>query len=53
MLEASIFRLLPPVHGRNLVGDTGDVSPHFFRRGGHNMPCPPAFFSLAFAFGEV
>jgi len=22
------------MHGRNLVGDTGDVSPHFFRRGG-------------------
>jgi len=21
--------------------------------GGHNMPCPPTFFSLAFAFGEV
>jgi len=21
-------------HGRNLVGDTGDVFPHFFRRGG-------------------
>ena len=26
-------------------GDAGDVSPHFFRRGGHNMPCPPTFFS--------
>ena len=32
-------------HGSNLVGDTGDVSPHYFRRGGHNIPCPPTFFS--------
>jgi len=31
------------IHGRNLVGDTGDVSPHFFRRGGQNMACPPTF----------
>jgi len=30
-------------HGRNLVGDTGDVSPHFFRWRGHNMRCPPTF----------
>jgi len=36
-------------HGRNLVVDTGDVSPHFFRRGGHNMLCPPTFFSLLFS----
>jgi len=35
-------------HGRNLVGDTGDVSPQFFRRGGHNMPCPPHFFLFRF-----
>jgi len=28
------------------------MSPHFFRRG-HNMPCPPTFFSLGFVFGEV
>jgi len=27
---------------------TGDVYPHFFRQGGHNMPCPPTFFSLGF-----
>jgi len=40
-------------HGRNLMGDTGDVSPHFSRRGGHNMPCPPTFFSLGSVFGEV
>jgi len=40
-------------HGCNLVGDTGDVPPHFFRLGGHNMPCPPTFFSLGFVFGEV
>jgi len=31
------------VHGRNLVGDTGDVSRLFFGRGGHNMPCSPTF----------
>jgi len=30
-------------HGRNLVGDTGDVSPHFFRWGEYNMRCPPLF----------
>ena len=30
-------------HGRNFVGDTGDVSPRFFRWGGYNMPCPPTF----------
>jgi len=29
------------------------MSPHFFRRGGHNMQCPPTFFSLGFVFGEV
>jgi len=40
-------------HGHNLVGDTGDVSPQFFRRGGHNMSCPPTFFSLDFVSGEV
>jgi len=34
------------LHGRNLVGNTGDVSPHFFRRLGHNMPCHPHFFFL-------
>ena len=41
------------MHERNLVGDTGDVSPHFFRRGGHDMPCVPHFFLLGFVFGEV
>jgi len=30
-------------HGRNLVGDTGDVTPNFFKWGGHNMRCPPLF----------
>ena len=41
-------------HGRNLVGDTGDVSPPLFQTGGgHNMPCPPTFFSLGFVFGEI
>jgi len=43
--------IAPLNHGHNLVGDTGDVSPHFFRRGGHNMPCLPTFFSLGFLFG--
>jgi len=32
-------------HGRNLVWDTGDVSAHFFRRGGIIRHVPP-FFSL-------
>jgi len=27
-------------HERNFVGDAGDVSAHFFRRGGYNTPCP-------------
>jgi len=40
-------------HGRNLVGDTGDVCPPLFQTGGHNMPCPPTFFSLDFVIGEV
>jgi len=40
-------------HGRNLVEDTGDVSPHFFRRGDIICHVPPAFFSLSFVFGEV
>jgi len=39
-------------HGRNLVGDTGDVSPHFFRRG-DIISRVPHFFSLGFVFGEV
>jgi len=34
--------------GENLVGDTGDVSPHFFRREGHNMPCPTHIFLFRF-----
>jgi len=34
-------------------GDTSPVYPHFFRRGGHNMPCPLHFFSSGFVFGEV
>jgi len=37
-------------HVRNLVGDTRDMSPHFSRRGGHNMHCPPTFFSLGCVF---
>jgi len=43
--------LLPPTyHGHNLVGN---VSPHFFRRGRHDMLYPPHFFLLGFVFGEV
>jgi len=38
------------VHGRNLVGDTVDVSPPLFYTGGHNMSCPLHFFLLGFAF---
>ena len=41
------------LHGHNLVGDTGDVSPHFFRWGWYNTPCPPTFFSWGCVFGEV
>ena len=40
-------------HGRDLVEDTGDVSPPLFQTGRQNMPCPSTFFSLGFAFGEV
>jgi len=40
-------------HERNLVGDTGDMYPHFFRWGRYNMLCPSHFFSLGFVFGEV
>jgi len=42
------------VHGRSLVGDTGDVSPPLFQTGG-GIIChvPPTFFSLGFVFGEV
>ena len=32
-----------PTHGRNLVGDAGDVSPHFFRRGDIICHVPPLF----------
>jgi len=34
-------------------GGHGGSVPPFFQTGGHNMPCPPTFFSLRFAFGEV
>jgi len=30
-------------HGRNLVEDTGDVSPHFFERGDIICYVPPVF----------
>ena len=33
-------------------GHGGHVLP-LFQTGGHNMPCPPTFFSLGFVFGEV
>jgi len=39
----------PLDHGRNLVGD---VSPHFFRRGGHNMSCSPHFFLFRFCISR-
>jgi len=35
------------------VGDTGDVSSNFFRRGDRKRQYLPTFFSLGFAFGEV
>jgi len=38
-----ISAMVTVMHGRNLVGDTGAVSPNFFRQGGHNIPCPPLF----------
>ena len=34
------------------AGHEGRVLP-LFQTGGHNMPCPPTFFSLGFVFGEV
>jgi len=34
-------------------GGHGGRFPHFFRRGEHNMPCPPTYFSLGFVIGEV
>jgi len=40
-------------HRGHLVGDTGCVSPNFFRWRGYNMSFTPAFFSLGFVFGEV
>jgi len=40
------------MHGRNLVGDTGDVSLYFFRRGDIICHVPP-LFSLGFVFREV
>jgi len=39
-------------HGRNLMGDPGEVSPHFFRRGGIICHVTPTFFSLGFGLGE-
>ena len=37
-------------HGRNLVGDGGDMSPHFFTPGGQTMFCPPPLFDPDFDF---
>ena len=34
-------------------GTRGTCPPHFLSREGHNMPCPPTFFSLGFVFAEV
>ena len=41
------------LHGRNLMGDTGDMSPQLFQTGGHNMPCTPHFFVFRFCIREV
>jgi len=51
--KAQVSVLHAHKHGRNLVGDTGDVSLHCFRWKGYNMSCPPTFFSFGFVFGEV
>jgi len=40
-------------HGRNLVGERGDMCPPPFQTGSHNTPSPSTFLSLGFAFGEV
>jgi len=41
------------VHGHNLVGDTGNVSPPLFQTGDIICHVPPTFFSLGFVFGEI
>ena len=42
----------PADHGRNMVGDTGDVSPPLFQTGDIKCHVPP-LFSLGFVFREV
>jgi len=35
------------------AGGHGGSAPHFFRRRGQNMLCPPTFFSSGFVCGEL
>jgi len=53
-LETSVFKefFVAKFMGAIWWGTRGTCPP-FFRRGGHNMPCPPTFFSFGFVFGEV
>jgi len=46
--KSQVSVLFAHKHGRNLVGDTGDVSLHCFRWRGYNMPCPRHFFLIRF-----
>jgi len=42
------------MHGAQFGGGHGGRVPSTFsNEGGHNMPCPPTFFSLGFVFGKV
>jgi len=44
---------VPVVMGAIWWGTRGTCPPTFPDGAGHNMPCPPTFFSLGFVFGEV
>ena len=47
------MRILQPYTWAQFGGGHGGRVPPLFQTGGHNMPCPPTFFSIGFLFGEV
>jgi len=53
LLQTTFWRSLLTQPWAQLCGGDGGRVPPLFQTGGHNIPCPPTFFSLGFVIGEV